>query len=222
LGLKIERLSLKDVLAGFGIGFLVMGLVYLFELSMGWVIFNGFAWTRDPIRTVISQTLFFLVAYILVGWNEELLSRGYHLQNIASGLDMKWALIITSVLFSLLHSANPYASWISFIGIFLAGIFLGYGYLRTRQLWLSIGLHIGWNFFEGVVFGFPVSGTTNYTLIDTTVNGPDLWTGGQFGPEAGLVVLPALLLGFFLIKVYTKNRDGSRYDSLGVMQIEGD
>jgi len=220
LGLKIKRLSLIDVLAGFGIAFLMMGLVYLFELSMGWVTFDGFAWTKDPIRTVISQTLFYLFAYILVGWNEELLSRGYHLQNLASGLDMKWAVIIASILFSLLHVLNPYASWTSLIGIFLAGVFLGYGYTRTRQLWLPIGLHIGWNFFEGVVFGFPVSGTINYTLIDTVVNGPELWTGGSFGPEAGLVILLALLLGVFLVYVYTKDR--SRYDRQGVTQIEND
>jgi len=220
LGLKIKRLSLIDVLAGFGIAFLMMGLVYLFELSMGWVTFDGFAWTKDPIWTVISQTLFYLFAYILVGWNEELLSRGYHLQNLASGLDMKWAVIIASILFSLLHVLNPYASWTSLIGIFLAGVFLGYGYTRTRQLWLPIGLHIGWNFFEGVVFGFPVSGTINYTLIDTVVNGPELWTGGSFGPEAGLVILLALLLGVFLVYVYTKNR--SRYDRQAVTQIEND
>jgi hypothetical protein len=109
-------------------------------------------------------------------------------------------------MFGLLHIFNPNATWVSTAGIFFAGVYLAYGYIRTKQLWLPIGLHIGWNFFEGVVFGFPVSGLDIYALTRITVNGPDLWTGGAFGPEAGLIVLPALLLGGFLIFLYTRIR----------------
>jgi CRISPR/Cas system-associated protein Csm6 len=71
---------------------------------------------------------------------------------------------------------------------------------------LSIGLHIGWNFFEGTVFGFQVSGSTFFRLIIQSVKGPELITGGDFGPEAGLIVLPAMLLGAGLIYAYTHNR----------------
>ena len=84
--------------------------------------------------------------------------------------------------------------------------FLLMAYLRTGQLWLSIGLHIGWNFFEGVVFGFPVSGLDIYRLIRHQIQGPEIWTGGAFGPEAGLIVLPALVIGAVLIYLYTRNR----------------
>ena len=80
---------------------------------------------------------------------------------------------------------------------------------RTKQLWLSIGLHIGWNFFEGVVFGFPVSGLDIYPLLRIKVTGPELWTGGAFGPEAGLIVLPSLIVGAVLIYLFSKNRDGN-------------
>jgi membrane protease YdiL (CAAX protease family) len=114
--------------------------------------------------------------------------------------------VISSAFFGALHLGNPNAIWVSAAGIFLAGVFLAYSYLRTRQLWLPIGLHIGWNFFEGVVFGFPVSGSESYALIRTSVDGPVLWTGGLFGPEAGLVVIPALLLGVVMVYAYTRNR----------------
>ena len=90
------------------------------------------------------------------------------------------------------------------MGIVLAGLFLALPYLLTRQLWLSIGLHIGWNFFEGVVFGFPVSGTDSFHLLRHTVSGPVLWTGGAFGPEAGLLVIPALIFGSLLVFAYTR------------------
>ena len=105
-----------------------------------------------------------------------------------------------------MHLANPNATWVSAAGIFFAGLFLAYGYVCTQQLWLSIGLHIGWNFFEGVVFGFPVSGLSIYPLIHINVSGPDVWTGGAFGPEAGLIILPALALGAVLINLYTRSR----------------
>jgi CRISPR/Cas system-associated protein Csm6 len=69
-----------------------------------------------------------------------------------------------------------------------------------------MGMHLGWNFFEGVGFGFHVSGLDIYPLTRIQIHGPDLWTGGAFGPEAGLIVLPALILGALLIYFYTWNR----------------
>jgi len=208
LGVKVDRFLLFDLGAGFGIALVMIGFIFLMELSMGWLTFNGFAWENDSITRVITQTLLYLAGFILVGWNEELLSRGYHLQNIASGLNLYWGVFVSAIVFSILHFGNPHATWVSAIGITLAGIFLALGYIRTQQLWLSIGLHIGWNFFEGVVFGFPVSGTETYNLIVSSVKGPELWTGGLFGPEAGIVLVPALGLGSVLILIYTKNRVG--------------
>ncbi|HSL46829.1 MAG TPA: type II CAAX endopeptidase family protein [Anaerolineales bacterium] len=207
LGLKLDRYTLLDILVGIGITFIQMGFIYVVMLGLGWLTFEGFAWEFDPINVVISGVLSFLVLFIFVGWNEELLSRGYHLQTIASGLNLFWGVVISSAIFGLLHLGNPNATWVSAAGIFFAGVYLAYGYIRTKQLWLPIGLHIGWNFFEGVGFGFPVSGLADiYKLIRIRVHGPEIWTGGAFGPEAGLIVLPALLLGGLLIYLYTMRR----------------
>jgi membrane protease YdiL (CAAX protease family) len=183
-----------------------MGFIYVLLLGLGWLTFEGFAWEVDPLSTVIASTLTFFIGFILVGWNEELLSRGYHLQTIASGINLFWGVVISSAVFGLLHLGNPNATWVSAAGIFFAGVYLAYGYIRTKQLWLPIGLHIGWNFFEGVVFGFPVSGLDIYALTRISVHGPEIWTGGAFGPEAGLIVLPSLFLGGLLIYLYTMRR----------------
>ena len=206
LGLRLDGFVTKDLLVGIGITFVIMGLIYLAMSSVGWITFEGFAWQFEPIPTVVGGVFTFLVVFLFVGWNEELLSRGYHLQTIASGTNLFWGVVLSSAVFGLLHLGNPNATWVSALGIFFAGLFLAYGYLRTGQLWLSIGLHIGWNFFEGVVFGFPVSGLDIYRLTRIQVHGPEMWTGGAFGPEAGLIVLPALLIGAGLIFLYTRGR----------------
>ncbi len=207
LGFKLNQQTLMDILAGIGITFVQMGFIYLVMLGLGWLTFTGFAWQFDSARVVITNVLTFFIVFVFVGWNEELLSRGYHLQTIASGFNLFWGVIISSAVFGLLHLSNPNATWVSAAGIFFAGIYLAFGYIRTKQLWLSIGLHIGWNFFEGVGFGFPVSGLDIYPLLRINVTGPELWTGGAFGPEAGLIVLPSLIVGGLLIYLYTQKRD---------------
>ena len=207
LGLKIGRQALFDVLAGIGIIFVQMGLIYGVMSSLGWVTFEGFAWKYDALGTVLTNVSVYFVIFLLVGWNEELLSRGYHLQTIASGFNLFWAVILSSAFFGLLHLDNPNATWVSTVGIFFAGVYQSYAYIRTKQLWLPIGLHIGWNFCEGVVFGFPVSGLDIYALSRIQVAGPVLWTGGAFGPEAGLILLPSLIVGSMLIYWFTRNRN---------------
>jgi membrane protease YdiL (CAAX protease family) len=206
LGLKVGRQALFDLLAGIGIVLVQLGFIYGIMSSLGWLTFDGFAWEFDAPGTVLMNTLLFFVIFLLVGWNEELLSRGYHLQTIASGLNMFCAVVISSAVFGLLHLDNPHATWVSTAGIFFAGVYQSYGYIRTRQLWLPIGLHVGWNFFEGVVFGFPVSGLDIYALTRIQVTGPVSWTGGAFGPEAGLILLPSLIVGSALIYWFTRNR----------------
>ena len=194
----------------------MMGVIFLIEWILGWMTFEGFAWETDAISSVILNSLMYLGILILGGWNEELLFRGYRLQNISEGLKTVWGVLLSSLWFGIVHLLNPNVSAILFVlsGIFLAGLFLAYGYLSTRQLWLPIGLHIGWNFFEGVGFGFPVSGLDFYHLTRITVSGPELWTGGAFGPEAGLVLIPSLALGFSLTYIYTKLTRGYKSEPI--------
>jgi membrane protease YdiL (CAAX protease family) len=206
LGLSINLSAVWDILVGIFIAAFIMAFIFAIEFMTGWVKFEGFAWDVDSAKTVVTNLILFLLIFITVAWNEELLSRGYHLQTLASGTNMFWGVLISSSVFGLAHLGNPNATWVSAAGIFLAGLFLAYGYLRTGQLWLSIGLHIGWNFFEGVVFGFPVSGLDIYRLVRHQIQGPQIWTGGAFGPEAGLIVLPALVSGAVLIYFYTQGR----------------
>jgi membrane protease YdiL (CAAX protease family) len=206
LGFQLDTHVFSDILVGAAIPGLLMGVIYALESAIGWLQFETWAWQVESVGTVLRGLGVYLVVFILTAIGEELISRGYQLQNLAEGVGLRWALFLSALLFAALHLANPGADAASFIGLVAAGYFLAYAWVRTRKLWLSIGLHLGWNFFEGVVFGFPVSGLGVFGLIEQHATGPALITGGDFGPEAGLVVLPVLALGAWLIRLYTDGR----------------
>jgi uncharacterized protein len=204
LGLQIDRQSLVDLLVGIGIAALIMGVIFAVQWGAGWLVIDGFAWEMETSASLLDPLGTALILFIFVSWQEELLARGYWLQNLADGIGLRWAVILSSAVFSLLHMANPGANVMAAWGLFISGLFLAYGYVATRRLWLPIGLHIGWNFFEGPIFGFPVSGLDFPGLILHTDTGHELITGGAFGPEAGLVLLIGLALGAGLIYLYSR------------------
>jgi membrane protease YdiL (CAAX protease family) len=206
LGFKFSRQAVQDVLMGIMLAGLQLGLIYLIQLQAGWLTPTGFAWEQVGWLQVTGSLVWWGFLFVMVGFYEELFSRGYQLQNLEEGLNVFWAVVLSSGIFGLIHITNPEATWVSTLGVALSGVFFSFAFLRTRQLWLPIGFHIGWNFFEGPVFGFRVSGLDTMRLLHHEVSGPELWTGGSFGPEAGLVILPGLLLGFILVAVYTRGR----------------
>jgi uncharacterized protein len=198
--------AVRDLLFGVLLAAGMMAFIYAAELLLGWIRFEGYGWSGGRGAETYAGVLVWLAIFLMVGWYEELLARGYWLVNLSEGLNRWLAALLTAVAFSALHLANPNASRAAAVGLFFGGLFFAYAALRSRALWLPVGLHIGWNFFEGVVFGFPVSGLTTTRLLQHTATGPALWTGGPFGPEAGLILLPALALGALVVWAWTRAR----------------
>lgn len=208
LGLKFNPRAIGDILLGIAIAGLMMLLIYVLEYMFGWLEFGGYVWQTQPEQSVLYSTLEMVLLFFIVAVDEELLSRGYHLQNLEDGINLPWGVILSSVIFAFMHSKNPNFTIAAWFGLLAAGLFLALAYVLTRQLWLPIGLHIGWNFFEGTVFGFQVSGLETFRIIEQTVRGPELITGGSFGPEAGLILIPALGFGILLVYLYSRTRSG--------------
>lgn len=147
---------------------------------------------------------------VLAGILEELLFRGL-LFRLSSKILGTWgALLVTSALFGAAHAANPGATVSSSLAIALeAGILLGAAYAATGRLWLPIGLHLGWNFTEGSLFGMTLSGNAMGSgLIRGSLDGPQILTGGEFGPEASIVavILCLCLAAYFIRRIIKFNR----------------
>ncbi|MEQ8722944.1 MAG: CPBP family intramembrane glutamic endopeptidase [Sandaracinaceae bacterium] len=150
-----------------------------------------------------------LVLFAGVSFNEELLFRGALLTNAAEGFTSRlwsrptaWALatVVSSVVFGAAHMGNPDATAVSTSNIALAGVFLATGYLVTGELALPLGLHLSWNWIQAV-FGMPVSGNDFdwCAALVREVHGPVWLTGGDFGPEAGVTGLVAIVVGTLAI-----------------------
>jgi membrane protease YdiL (CAAX protease family) len=206
LGLRLDRQAMVDLGAGLLISGTQMALVFLAELALGWIRLEGSSMQDGAVIKAIGGLAGWLMAYIVVGLYEEITFRGYYLQNLSTGISPAWGILVSSAVFGLFHMWNPGAGLMSTFGIILAGLYLAMACARSRRLWLPIGLHIGWNYFQGPVFGFPVSGTSSFRLLRQTPTGPVPFTGGSFGPEAGLIVVPAILLGMLLVFLLTKGR----------------
>lgn len=216
LGLKLDRRLVGDLLAGFLIAGVVVGLVFAVQNGLGWLIWKRPFWL--PVKehpwyqfrkldVVFGGLGQWLLIYSMNSWQEEIYRRGYQLQNIAEGLNLVWGVIFSSLLFGFGHIGSPFFSWSAGLGLTLVGVWFALGYVRTRQLWLPMGLHLGWNFFEGPVFGFPVSGHDYFSLLEYRISAPVIITGGVYGPEAGLILIPAIAVGAVLVWYYTRRRN---------------
>ena len=208
-----------DLLFGMALGALLISAVFFVELGLGWVEVVGAFETSGTDVPFALSVLLPGAMFVCVGFYEELVFRGYQLKNAAEGLDypalgprgaVLAAWVLTSLFFGLLHADNPGATFASTLNIVLAGLMLGFGYVISGELAIPIGLHITWNFFQGAVYGFPVSGFRPFgaTFLATEQTGPDLWTGGPFGPEAGLLAPAAMLLGILLTALWMRLRTG--------------
>lgn len=205
---------------GFGLflGAFLMVVIFAVERAAGWVVVTGSFQSYNPGTSFWGGIFSAAVLFLCVGIYEEMLSRGYQLRNLAEGFNVRFigprgalliAYLLSSSFFGLLHIGNPNASWVSTANIVVAGLFLGLGYLLTGELAIPIGLHITWNFFQGSVFGFPVSGTAPIaSIIAIQQRGPSAWTGGAFGPEGGLIGLLAIALGCLMIILWVRWRSG--------------
>lgn len=139
---------------------------------------------------------------------EEVIFRGVTFRLFEQGFGTTVAILLSGALFGLLHVANPGATAESTIAIALeAGVLLAAAYALTRSLWFCIGLHFGWNFTEGGIFGTSVSGGKITTgLIATHIAGPNYLTGGLFGPEASLPAVIVCLAAALVMLVLAARR----------------
>ena len=182
----------KDIIYGLLVGLLLISLGFvILSLTNNLEVVS----IQYSSKVVFGGFFFFVIAAMV----EEIVFRGYILNNFMDSFKNKYiALLLSSILFALIHGMNPNLSILGFINLIVAGIALGITYIYTKNIWFPVFLHVSWNFFQGPIFGFEVSGLNFNSIIQQKVVGNDLITGGNFGFE-GSIIITVLLIGMIVI-----------------------
>lgn len=193
LGLTL-RGYVPDLWRGAWIASILLVVGFLLSLAMGAVEITDF---QINLSSILASWFFFL----LVALFEEIVVRGYVLGRLLNaGMNRFLALFLSSALFSALHLANPHVALLPLLNLWLAGVLLGGSYIYTRNLWLPISLHLFWNWIQGPLLGYSVSGqeivvpTLTLRLSDNT-----LINGGEFGFEGSVLCTVLLAMAGILI-----------------------
>ena len=203
IGLSVKDKA-NEMFVGLGFALIFIGGLFLILWAAGAIAFTGYVGLKPGVL-IVSMMLF------MAAFDEELIFRGYILNNMMDSTSNRWiALAGSSLLFALLHSGNPsvWSTWVPMTELFAAGFILGISYTFTKNLWFPTFFHFGWNFFQGL-FGFEISGINvdSWKMIshENTGNVPDVVSGGAFGIEGSVITLSCTIIcTYFIFKYYNE------------------
>ena len=205
IGLSVKDKA-NEMLIGLGFALAFIGGLFLVLWLIGAINITGYVGFKPGVF-IVSMMLF------MAAFDEELIFRGYILNNMMDSTNNRWiALAGSSLLFALLHSGNPsvWSTWVPMTELFAAGFILGISYTFTKNLWFPTFFHFGWNFFQGL-FGFEISGINvdSWKMIshENTGNVPDIISGGAFGIEGSVITLSCTIICTYLIFKYYNELD---------------
>lgn len=205
LGFPMAPTGARDLAAGTAIGAAALVVVVAVFAAAG-----AYRYVPEPgtLAGWIGAAAFGIAALIVPAAAEEALLRGYAFRALVEGPGPVAAVLLTSVVFAVLHAGNPGVGAFGYLNLFLAGVVLAVAVLRTGMLWLATGVHVGWNWVMAGPLDLPVSGLRGLgvPLYDAEVTGPGWLTGGAFGPEGGLVGTVGAGVALALVVRLTRDR----------------
>jgi hypothetical protein len=191
VGLAFHPDWVKELCVGLGMGGVMMVSVGGAE---GLLALARFARNPLPGRAELAYGSGLFLVLLISATNEELAFRGYPFQKLVESLGAPGAVAVSSACFGLAHLGNPHHTWISTVNTMLVGIPLSIAYLRTRALWMPVGIHFTWNYVQGLLLGLPVSGLTfSHSLLKVQVHDAAWLTGADYGPEGGLLATAVIV-----------------------------
>ena len=201
MGLTSIKKGYKEFIIGLILGAITMSIVAIVIMAIGDI------HMINPInKPQISMSLLYgLISFIFVGFGEEILSRGY-IMSVLKQTRNKWIVLVgPALIFAALHLGNPGIDILSFINLFLVGVLFAYMFMKSKNIWMPIGYHITWNYFQGYIWGFEVSGLNVNGLYKIKNISNNIINGGEFGPEGGIIVTIIICLTFYFVNRYYKN-----------------
>jgi len=218
VGFAINLRWFKGLISGTLVGITML----LVTAGMIWMI-GGVTFELDAERSLQGLS-YGLYLFLIGSLMEEILHRGFIFQRLIDGIGVWWAQILMASLFALGHWGNPgmdgLTQLFATLDLFLISLIFGLAYLKTRSLALPIGLHLGWNWAQGDILGFSVSGFEKSGWLKPIFHGKEQWlTGGDFGPEASIFsVIVSVAVLFILIRFKGSVEDKQQKESIMVSE----
>jgi membrane protease YdiL (CAAX protease family) len=185
-GLPRQRAFGKNFWAGALWGLLAISGLLLVMRVIGVFSFGGFA--LHGVR-ILKFAGFWGLMFLIVGFREEFLFRGYSLFTLTDGIGFWPAAFLLSAFFGYVHTGNPGESRVGLMGVVVIGLFFCFTVRRTGNLWFAVGMHAAWDWSETFLYSVPDSGLVlPGHLMNPTFHGPDWLTGGSVGPEGSLLL----------------------------------
>ena len=199
LGASFHKGWLKDLLIGSALGFATLAVAVVIAIAG-----RGLSFSLNPVDgiAIVRSLIGSGVIFVIAAFAEEALFRGYALQTLTRAKLAWLGVALTLALFGAAHLTNPnVVPGFTFINTSIAGLWFAVAYLRTRSLWLPLGLHWSWNWALGWFFGLPVSGlnVVSHPLLKASDSGLIWLTGGNYGIEGGIAATVALVLSTIFI-----------------------
>ena len=186
LGLGFEHFG-RDMLKGIGWAIGILSIAFLCVWSAGSI-------TILETQQLGIPLLGYLSFFLLVAIVEEIVFRGYLLQMVTEHLNYIVGIVVSAIGFALVHLGNDHFTWIAFCNLTIGGVLMSLLYLKYHSLYVPIGFHWLWNYFQGNVLGFGVSGNDVLGILRIEVGEPEWLSGGYFGLEGSVVTCVLLLL----------------------------
>lgn len=190
--------AVSSTLKGLLIGFLMFFSVVMIGMLFGQFSFDGFDFS-----SIIYLIPGFLI-FALQCFGEEMYTRGWAMTYFSKRHSIFFAIIANCIIFVMPHLQNPGIDLLSIVNIFIVAIFFAVLFLRFDNIWVCGGAHTAWNFSQGLIFGFNVSGLTTPTLMKCSQVGHNIINGGAFGPESSLIATVVIIISLILVVYYPK------------------
>lgn len=203
MGLTNIKKGYKELVVGLLLGAITITVVGVILLLIGEVtLVNSLS---NP--NISYELLSGLIAFIAVGFGEEIFGRAYCMSVLKQTRNKYIVLGVSAAIFAAMHLWNSGISFLALINLFLVGILFGYMFMKSGNVWMPIGFHITWNYFQGYVLGFQVSGNEVRGIYQLNNVGNTFFNGGTFGPEGGIIVTVILIITFFIVGAYYKDKN---------------
>ena len=215
MGITSIKKGYKELIVGLVLGAITMSVVAIVIITVGDVkLINPISKPQVSI-----SLLYGLIGFIFVGFGEEILSRGY-IMSVLKQTRNKWLILIgPALIFAALHLGNEGIDVLAFINLFLVGVLFAYMFMKSKNIWMPIGYHITWNYFQGYIWGFGVSGNDVQGLYKIKNVSDNIINGGAFGPEGGLMVTIIICLTFGFVYWYYKDENIDDFMGIKIKEI---